>query len=158
MTAIAGAALLVGATAAATDLAYRRIPNWLTLGGCLLGLGLHLAAGTWLLSLQGLGLALAVHLPLFALRWTSAGDVKLMAALGAIVGVREWLIIFVFSAVLGGIAALWVAWRHGRMRDTLGNVGGMLSGSRDLTTAGAITLPRGPLVALAIGLWWTTAR
>jgi prepilin peptidase CpaA len=155
---IATAAITVAAIAAATDLWHRRIPNWLTVGGIALGLALNVSHGTWLDALQGLGLALAIHLPLFALRLTSGGDVKLMAALGAIAGPRHFLTIFVFSAVLGGLAALYIAWRNKRLAGTLANVGDMLKGRQNLDQRGALTLPRGPVALAATLLWEITLR
>jgi len=159
MNLMAAAALAVALVAAATDGWHRRIPNWLTVGGMALGLALHLGQGTWSESLQGAGLALAIHLPLFALRLTSGGDVKLMTALGAMVGPRHWLTIFVFSGVLGGVAALYVAWRHRRVRQTFSRVGQMLGGGAvNLEQAGALTLPRGPVAAVAVIFWLATLR
>ena len=72
------------------DVRYRRIPNWLTAIGVLLGLGLN----TFLyqgwpglrFSLMGLGLAFGIYFGLYAVRAMGAGDVKLMAAIGALVG------------------------------------------------------------------------
>jgi len=103
----------------------RRIPNWLTLSSVILGIGLNAflyqTAGVWL-SLKGLGLALLIYFPLFLLRGMGAGDVKLMAALGAIVGWQNWLGILIVTSILGGIAALVVVILKGRFWKTLENI------------------------------------
>jgi prepilin peptidase CpaA len=153
MTVFAAAALAVSAVAAATDLWHRRIPNWLSVGGFAFGLALHWRAGSWGECLQGAVIALAIHLPLFAMRWTSGGDVKLMTALGALAGWPQWLTIFGFSAVLGGVAALYLAWRKGRLRQTLANTGDLVRGELDLQSPDALTLPRGAVAFAAVALW-----
>jgi prepilin peptidase CpaA len=60
--------------------------------GLLLGVALNIVllrtAGIWL-SLEGMGLALVICLPLYLLRGMGAGDGKLMAAFGAMTGPRH---------------------------------------------------------------------
>ena len=160
---IVAALAMLGALAAACDLRWRRIPNWLTAGGFGLGLLLNYTAAGWpglIESLKGAALAFAIHLPLFALRAMGGGDVKLMTAIGALAGPAQWLVIFAINAVLGGVLALLLAWRHGRLRQTLSNTGEILGSlskaerpALDLDRAGAIMLPRGAVAAVAIALW-----
>jgi prepilin peptidase CpaA len=50
---------------------------------------------------------------------TGAGDVKLMAAVGTLVGPGPTLRAFVFTAVAGGVFAVVVAARRGRLADTI---------------------------------------
>lgn len=117
-------ALLV-IVAGVSDYRTRRVPNWLTFSGVAAGIAvnafLYALPGLWI-SLKGLGLALLIYFPLFALRGMGAGDVKLMAAVGAIAGPANWLGILILTAVFGGIAAIaLVAYRH-RLRETFDNV------------------------------------
>lgn len=91
------------------DLRFRRIPNWLNLSGVILGVGVN----TLLFELHGftaavLGLlcALGVYMPLYLIRGMGAGDVKLMAAVGAMAGPRDWLAIFIATALFGGLVSL----------------------------------------------------
>lgn len=90
-----------------------------------MGIGLNMLylkhAGLWT-SLKGVGLALLVYVPLYLLRGVGAGDVKLTAAVGAIVGPGAWLAIFVLTALFGGIAALALATIRGRLRTTGRNI------------------------------------
>jgi prepilin peptidase CpaA len=116
---------LIVVAAAVFDLRFRRVPNWLTLSALFAGIGtnsfLFKGAGL-LLSLEGLGLACLVYLPLYLLRGIGAGDVKLMAAIGAVVGPANWLLIFVLTAFLGGLTALLLAASKNRLRQTFNNI------------------------------------
>ena len=123
--------------AAIYDVRFRRIPNWITVTGAAMGLVLNAflfgppgswfsLAGVWF-SLRGLGLGFGVYFLLYVIRAMGAGDVKLMAAVGAMVGWQDWLGIFVVTAVLGGAMALILMASHGRIRKTLWNVVFILS-------------------------------
>jgi prepilin peptidase CpaA len=117
------ALLVVAATV--YDVRQRRVPNWLSVSGVLAGLALnvvlHEFAGLWF-SLQGLGLALLVYFPLFAIRAMGAGDAKLMAAVGAMVGPANWFGIFLLTSMTGGVFALCLVLATGRTRRTLANM------------------------------------
>ena len=112
------------------DYRSRRVPNWLTVPGICLGVGLNTfraqTAGLWI-SLEGLGLALAIYGSLYLLRALGAGDVKLMAAVGAVVGPGHWLRIFILTALCGGVVALVLIVVRGRFRHTLSNTGVVLA-------------------------------
>ncbi|HEY3061574.1 MAG TPA: A24 family peptidase [Chloroflexota bacterium] len=101
--------LAVLALACATDIRARRIPNVLTFGTVALGLALNgLLFGFDGLreSAQGTGVGLAMLMPLFLLRWMGAGDVKLMAAIGALKGPEYVFFACLWAAVFGGGIAL----------------------------------------------------
>lgn len=103
--------------AAASDIRTRRIPNPLTVTGAIAGFilnaALHGIPGARS-SLLGLALGAAIFLPLFLLRGRGGGDVKLMAAAGAIAGPSNTFLIFVLTAVTGGILALvLLLWKGG---------------------------------------------
>jgi len=89
------------AAAAAIDLRTRRVPNPLTAGLALSGLGFA-AAGishvSGAASLAGLCLGLALMLPGHLLGGTGAGDVKLFGAAGALLNTVIWLGIVVGNA------------------------------------------------------------
>jgi prepilin peptidase CpaA len=91
------------------DFREHRIPNWITLPGLILGLVANtvLAYRTgWRFALAGMMAAMLVYLPLYLIRGMGAGDVKLMVAIGAIVGPLNWAILFLSTAIVGGVAAL----------------------------------------------------
>lgn len=119
-----------GAVAAATDLHSRRIPNWLTGPGLLLGVALHFGYG----GLRGAGMALlsalvagGIFFVFFIAGGMGAGDVKLMAAVGALAGMRPLPGILIATALLGAVAAVVTAMANGRLRETVGNAGAILA-------------------------------
>lgn len=130
------ARFVTGALAAAlvcygafSDLRWRRLPNWLTLGGALAGLLLQAAPRGLPGALDGatgwlLGCAL-LFLP-FALGGMGAGDVKLLGAVGAACGPGFVLIAFVCTALLGGAISLFMMARAGTLLPALRNLGGAL--------------------------------
>ena len=160
---------LVVVIAAVYDVRYRRIPNWLTLSGVLLGLGLNWWVGSQLgadagfgvlRALKGLGLAFVIYFPLYILRGMGAGDVKLMSAVGAIAGAANWFGIFILTNILGGIVAVCLLLSKGRLRNSLGNLGYMLKElaffrapymqreELDVKNPKAVTLPHGLMIML----------
>lgn len=96
--------------AAASDLAWRRVPNVLVLAGLLLAVALHwrLGGSSALLgqALAGALVGLLLFLPMYALGGMAAGDVKLMAMAGSFVGPTQALQLGVLSALAGGVLAL----------------------------------------------------
>ena len=125
------AALAVGVlVATVVDIRTRRIPNVLTASMAVMGIGLA-AVGLSGMSLGtaafGLVLGLALMLPGHVLGATGAGDVKLMAAIGAIVGPGIVLNAFLFTAVAGGVLAIVVALRRRRLSATLATTARMIA-------------------------------
>jgi prepilin peptidase CpaA len=141
--------ILIAVPAAIFDLRSRRIPNWLTLPAIVIAFAVNRS----LASLEGFALALAVYGTLYALRAMGGGDVKLMAALGAAAAPMDWLKIFVLTALIGGIAAIITMVARKRVRQTLGNVGGILKGEKnpelDVKNPAALRLPHGAIIGIA---------
>jgi prepilin peptidase CpaA len=119
------AVLALGAAAAATDWATRRIPNALTIGAAAVAIAFAGATGGvsaigW--SVAGFVIGLLIFLPLFALRAMGGGDVKLLAAFGAWLGPSLVCWVAVYGAIAGGVLAVpLVLWR-GRLRTTIANM------------------------------------
>jgi prepilin peptidase CpaA len=151
--------------AAVFDVRTHRIPNWLVLlgaGTCIAGqmiqpalLGFGIAG-----ALKGIAVGFALLLPLYLLRATGAGDVKLMAMVGAYLG--PWGVAWaaLFSFIAGGVLALVVALGRGALGQLFANLRTMLYGTLlSAMTTGKTTittpmvsvgkLPYG--VAIAIG-------
>jgi prepilin peptidase CpaA len=108
-------AFAIAAAACWFDVRTRRIPNWLTMPAAALGL----AAGTVshggpgiASSGQGLLIGLALFFPLFVLRGLGAGDVKLMGALGAWLGMSTILGVAFYTSLAGGAFAIALILRH----------------------------------------------
>ena len=105
--------------AAASDLRTRRIPNALTGPAALLGLASHWAIGghpEGLSSLTGLLVAGALLMPAGLMGWMGAGDVKLVAAVGAWLAYPQAVIAVLVACVAGGVCAAVVAARHGLLK------------------------------------------
>ena len=87
---------------------WRLIPNFITLPLLLIGIAgqvlLHGLSGLWV-SLTGVALGLLLMLPFYLLNGMGAGDLKLMAAVGAVLGLRWILTVFFFTALAGGLLA-----------------------------------------------------
>lgn len=96
-----GILLILGLIAAAWDWRTRTIPNWLTIPVLLAGLALNRLDG-----LYGAGAALLVQVPFFVIGMIGGGDVKLMAAAGALLGWREFFVLFLIVSLLQGLGAL----------------------------------------------------
>lgn len=107
--------VLVLAAATVIDLRERRIPNRLTYPAMILALAWHAALsgpqGLWA-SACGLGVGLGLMLVPFLMGVMGAGDVKLMAAVGAFLGPAGALTAFVFTSLAGGVYALAVLALH----------------------------------------------
>lgn len=109
------AVALIGATY--TDVRYEKIFNALTVPTAALGIVVngigHGAAGV-LGSLEGIGIALAL-LPVCGIlgRIIGGGDIKLLAAVGALQGPQTLLWVLLYTAIAGGVLAIVVAlWRR----------------------------------------------
>lgn len=87
--------------AAWTDARARVVPNWLTAGAVVSGFLVNPTLG----AVWGLLVALALTLPFFFLGYTGGGDVKLFAAIGAILGWQAFLVLYLVQAILGGLVA-----------------------------------------------------
>lgn len=101
--------LLVLLVATITDFRRHRIPNWLTFGSLICGLTLQTVflGGDGLLSgMAGAGVGLAVLLPFFLLGGMGAGDVKLMAAVGSIIGFKTVVLAAAVAVCFAGLYAI----------------------------------------------------
>jgi prepilin peptidase CpaA len=131
ISSVAFAALSSGALVATViDIRVRRIPNALTatMAGVGIGLAASGASGISLgASMAGLLVGLALMLPGHVLGATGAGDVKFMAAVGAIVGPALVVSAFLFTAVAGGVLAVAVALRRKRLGATLAGTGRLIA-------------------------------
>lgn len=102
---------------AVSDLTRRRIPNALLLallvvnllglwGAGLKAIPTALDQSEWRQALMGFLVPLALCWPLWRLRVMGAGDAKLLAVLGAVVGLTGLIPIFLLGSVLAGAHAL----------------------------------------------------
>lgn len=169
MTIVPLATLVVAAVAAWTDLTTRRVPNLLTFGAALMALLFHAVDG----GLSGLGWACAgwivgtaVFFPFFALGGMGAGDVKLVAALGAWLGPLGAVQIAIAAAIAGGVVAVIVMIRARYLRTAVQNLKLLFAhwGVNGIKALPELTLAssKGPRLAYAVPillgtlgvLWW----
>lgn len=154
------AVLLIALVACITDLRTRRIPNLLTFGAAAAGLVFHalLPQGGGLAGAAlGLVVGIAVFFIPFALGGLGGGDVKLLGALGAWLGVSEIVWLALYTGVAGGVMAIIVSLASGYLGQALSNVKLLLTHWR---VAGLRALPEitlegstGPRLAYAIPIF-----
>ncbi len=134
-------ATTVALVACAFDLWRQRIPNALTFGAAAAALvAASIDGGASGLASSGAGLlvGLLVFLPLYALGGMGAGDIKLLAALGAWLGAATILHAALYTGIAGGVFAVLIAVVHGCMRQTVANLQMMILHWR---VAGVFTAP-----------------
>jgi prepilin peptidase CpaA len=161
---LAGAVLL-SVIAAFTDLRSRRIPNWLTVPGFLLGVVLNTVVLGWggcKNSLLGAGLGLALLLPFVLLNSLGKGDWKYAGALGAFTGPKLLIDILLGSIFVAGAMALALVIYKRRLMETVRNIGHILislvtfrlPGSHvTLDNPNALKIPKGVALAMTVLLY-----
>lgn len=157
-------ALLVALWAGWLDWRFRRIPNWLTVSGFFLGLGMNGVLLGWAGikgGLEGAGIGLGVFFIPVILRGIGAGDLKLMGALGACLGPRKLVDVLLVSIFIAGFMAVVEIIRRRRVKDTVSNLGvlvrafatfglGAREGLVTLDNPTSLRLPFGVATALAM--------
>lgn len=165
------------------DFRMRRIPNYLLIVAMAYAIALFLTLGYLegfrlvfkglVMSMLGMVLGWFFLFVPYRLRQVGAGDVKLMMVFGFFLGPLGVILALLNGAIIGGIWALVLSWRHGGLKKLWNNMVFMwrsawLSGfkemSWDLRSAGAVTMPYG--VALSAGaalvaiwqMWIRTAQ
>jgi prepilin peptidase CpaA len=117
--------LCLSALACGFDIRTRHIPNALTFGGAACAV-LYAAAtggaGGALTATLGWGTGFALFLPFFLLGGLGAGDVKLIACLGAWLGPDAAMWLALYAAMAGGVMGLVVALATGYLRQAIANV------------------------------------
>ena len=116
--------------AAAYDIRYRRIPNWLTVTGVAVAFVVNALIGPplagLLFTLQGFALAFGIYMMLYIMHAMGAGDVKLMAAIGAFCGAYGALEIGLATCVIGAIGSLAIWLRRRQMCAGLSGMAALL--------------------------------
>lgn len=143
------------------DIRFRRVPNWLTFPTMFVGIGYHIVTGGLpglLLSLGGLLVGFGVLVVFYMFGGMGAGDVKLMAAIGALLGPKDVLFAAVYTAIIGGMYAVILLVTQRRNRRALERFALM---TKALVSTGHLTyIPKGeseettPLcygIAIAVG-------
>jgi len=114
--------LLILGTAALCDAKYRKIPNIRTLSTMMAGLAYH----SWfsgfqgfLFSLGGAFLGMGLLIVFYLIGKMGAGDVKLLGAVGSILGPAGVFNAFLFTAIVGGIYAFFILLMQGGFANSM---------------------------------------
>jgi prepilin peptidase CpaA len=113
------------------DVCYRRIPNSFVLATLIVGVLVNASFGGIdgaLASLGGCVLAFALMFALHVFSAMGAGDVKLFAAIGAVMGTRLVLPTFLMVALTGGVLGIISTLRAGQLKPTMMRVFQILIG------------------------------
>jgi prepilin peptidase CpaA len=101
--------------AALCDLQSYRIPNFLTVSAIWFGFLVNIILRGWsgfILSIEGLTLGIALFFGLYLMKGMGAGDIKLIGAIGSVLGPSELLKAVAVIALLGGVYAFFVMLQH----------------------------------------------
>lgn len=128
-----GVLLALLAAAAIWDYRSYRIPNLLTGGGIVFALVYNAVVppamyADWTWAPAGMLLGFVALLPMYAIGAMGAGDVKLMAMVGAFLGPAGTLQALLFSILAGGIAAVAFALRRRMLGRMMANTREILRG------------------------------
>ncbi len=156
-------------TAALGDVMWRKIPKQYTTAGMIIGIVFNTIHSGWFgfgSSLAACVIAFAAGVVLFQLGAMGGGDVKLLVAIGAMLGFSRWLFAVEVAILFAGAMALVQAIRTGRLRQTLANMVDLMrwifsKGIREhpvvkVSNAAMLRAPFG--VAAAVGTVWAVIR
>ena len=158
--------LAFAACAAISDAAWRKIPRSLMVLGAIAGLAFHMICGGFWSALLAAAAGFLAGLLLFAMGAIGGGDVKLIAAVGALLGWTQWLAAMEIAVFAAGAMALIQAYRRGLLGELLANIRRLLywrtrhgiepHPSIRTGAAGALQAPFG--VAVAVGVLFAVVR
>ena len=118
--------LIIIFSAVITDVVSNKIPNILVVFGIVLAFYFqvfHVSGYGFFVWLTGLLTGFAIFLPFYFVRGMAAGDVKLMATVGAFVGWGMTLKIALLTCVFGGIIGIVYILIKGRLIQAFRNIG-----------------------------------
>lgn len=151
LAAVAGSA----GTGAAIDLWTRRVPNPLTVAIAALGCTLaatHMSGVTFGEAVAGFALGLALMLPGHVIGATGAGDVKLFAAIGTLLGPSRIGMAFLYTAIAGGALAVLIAIQRRRLAETVERTAALIrtrgSNVNDIEQASGNRFAYAPAIAI----------
>ena len=109
----------------ATDLRYRKIPNLFTFPSLFIALLVYSFVGGvegFLFSLHGLAAGFIIFFLPFAIGGMGAGDVKLMCAVGAVIGFSHTVVSILFITIVGGLMSVVQIVRRRSFKKTFLNI------------------------------------
>jgi prepilin peptidase CpaA len=133
------AVIAFAVAAAVGDVWSRRIPRWFTVLGLFAGLLFHFHYGGLMDAAETAFLAFVVGMIFFSMGAIGGGDVKLIAALGAMMGLHPWMLAMQIAVLAAAVMAVFQIVRYRAFRQTLRNMGSIL---HNLVTRGITTHPQ----------------
>ncbi|MFO0794286.1 MAG: A24 family peptidase [Candidatus Brocadiaceae bacterium] len=104
------------------DVRFHKIPNWLTFPAMVLGLFYNVSVSGLrgsAFSLEGLFLGIALFMPFYIVAGMGAGDIKLMGAVGGLIGPKGVLMASFGTVIMGSVYALVLLAFHGYFKETV---------------------------------------
>ena len=164
--------ILLCMVTAITDISDRKIPNWAVCIAALCGVwgnAYWYGIAGFINSILGFLCAFVIYILLYLLQGRGAGDLKLMAAIGAITGFPNWFYLWIITAVLGGVLVIGYLLLRGGLVRAVKNAFFIIfelirfrspSLSRPelaISNAQAVTIPHALVVAIStfVYLWLT---
>jgi prepilin peptidase CpaA len=120
------AVIAFAVAAAAGDVWSRKIPRWFTVAGFFAGLLFHWRYGGLVDSLEAAFLAFVIGIFFFSIGAIGGGDVKLITALGAMLGLHPWMMAMQVAVLAAAVMAVIQVVRRGAVRRTVHNMGSIL--------------------------------
>jgi prepilin peptidase CpaA len=154
-------------SSAYTDMTRHRVYNWITIPAILIGFGLNFAVATYgrgsadfSQSLLGFAIGFGVFFTAYIFGGVGGGDVKLMAAIGALMGFPFIVSTIFWSALVGsGMALGYLIWKGRLLKGLKSSLRLMFTFRKKAETAeggegvaGKIKIPYG--LAIALGSTW----
>lgn len=153
--------LAASGLAAYFDLTARRIPNWLTASILAYGLMAQTWMGGWAglrSSVLGAAIGGAILLVPVWFGGLGAGDMKLLAAIGGVVGPYGIILVFILASLAGGLLAIGVMFMRHRLSEPSRRLLKLLLGACDaesltlkFSAARSDSIPYG--IAISAGTW-----
>ncbi len=149
-----GIAIAVGLAATVDDLTRRHIANWIPAAAFAGGLGWQVGRAGWqglLTAFGGAALGFCVFLVFYLMGGMGAGDIKLMAGFGALLGAQLLVEAALWAAGIGGLLAVGaIAWQAvaKKLRTPSGTSGVALTPAERERRA---SIPYAP--AITLGVW-----
>ncbi len=109
-----------------SDLRWKKIPRGITVFGLVAGLAVNWQMGHALSSAVAALVGFGISLGFFSIGAIGGGDVKLVTALGAMLGLEHWAKAMEIAVLAAGVMALVQVIRHRAVRQTLHNMGEIL--------------------------------
>jgi prepilin peptidase CpaA len=109
-------------TVALSDILWRKVPRHLTVAAFAAGILFHIFFGGLLSALSAVIIATILGIAFFRIGAIGGGDVKLLIALGAILGLGEWLIAMQIAVLCAALVAIVQILRRRLFQQTLRNM------------------------------------